>query len=95
VANSVPAANHLLEVHERLVQHVLSLLVLVELTSENELCEAAVRTMSTIADCCGSIVFPMVTAFVSNCILSSEWKLRQASVIAFSTLSECADKKTV
>ncbi len=51
--------------------------------------------MSTIADCCGNIVFSLVTAFVSNCIVSSEWKHRQASIIAFSTLSESGDRKTV
>lgn len=85
----------MLLIHERLAQQVLSLLVLVEVASENELQEAAIRTMSTIADCCGSIVFPMVTAFVSNCIVSQEWKHRQASLIAFSTLSESKDKEMV
>lgn len=71
IVNAQPPVNHLLQVHEKLVQQVLSLLVLVTNASEDELQDSAIRTMSTIADCCGNIVFPLVTTFVSNCILGS------------------------
>lgn len=51
--------------------------------------------MSTIADCCGNIVFETVKMFVSNTVAAEDWKLRQASVLAFSTLSEAEDRTTV
>lgn len=70
-------------------------MLLVNIHSDNPLRDAAVRTMSTIADSCGNIVFDTLKTFVSNTVNSPDWKLRQASVLAFSSLSEAEDKTTV
>lgn len=76
--------NYLLGVQEDLIKMVLSLL-LIE-TDDSDLTEAALRTATTTATVCGNIVFGTVTNFVNNALQSSEWKLRQAGVLAFSTL---------
>lgn len=86
--NKEPGNNLLMLVHDALVPSVLSNLIIID-GEENGVREAALKTMTTIAEACGKVVFNVVTTFVSNAIQSPDVNIRQASSLAFSTLCEC------
>jgi hypothetical protein len=69
--NKEAGENLLAKVQDRLVPAVLSRFILVD-NRENQVRETALKTMTTIAEACGSLVFNVVTTFVSNAILAED-----------------------
>jgi hypothetical protein len=74
-------------VQENLVPGVLSCMIVDG--EENTIRDTALKTMTTIAEACGKVVFNVVTTFVSNAIQQADANIRQASALAFATLCEC------
>lgn len=69
--NKEAGENLLAKVQERLVPAVLSRFILVDETESN-VRETALKTMTTIAEVCGALVFNVVTTFASNAIQSPD-----------------------
>ena len=84
--------NYLQPLADRLIQIILTCLVKVEKDEDNNVREAAYRTMCSIAEVCENSSIDLISDFVSNTIQSENWKIRQAAVLAFSALSNCKSK---
>lgn len=69
--NKEVGENLLAKVQEGLAPAVLSRLILVD-NNESLVRDTALKTMTTISEVCGSLVFNVVTTFVSNTIQSRE-----------------------
>lgn len=90
--NNKKSQNYLAPLADDLVKRLLTCMIFCSKDDDNNIREAAYRTLFPICESCESICMETICNFVSHVIGSSDWKHRQAAAIAFSAITNTKNK---